>query len=340
MGSLILYLPITYTVFLFGSLSLMAAPFLSGMYSKDYILEILSVPHSFSHSFAYLLTLIAASLTSFYSLRVFLKVFLYTPNFSLSLTPYIKDSGILISLPLIILSFFAIFLGYFSHELLLGFGSEYWSNSIFILPSHNRFLDPFNSSSYLPLIPLLFLLPLLLLLFPGLPGFSSFTSRSTHDPVSNIVDRNSTNIPGVLSSIDLHQQNPTEKKGSSSLIFKPFGLLSLEIFRAFHSQNIANYWLMNSYLHLSNSLYLFVDRGILEFLGPLGLTRLFSYLGFTFELLSTRYIIHYILYFITSLVIFFLIISITSIVGPMMHDPSCMPGTLLFWAYCLLFFLL
>jgi NADH:ubiquinone oxidoreductase subunit 5 (subunit L)/multisubunit Na+/H+ antiporter MnhA subunit len=35
MGSLNLFLPFTYLVFLFGSLSLMAFPFTSGWYSKD-----------------------------------------------------------------------------------------------------------------------------------------------------------------------------------------------------------------------------------------------------------------------------------------------------------------
>jgi NADH:ubiquinone oxidoreductase subunit 5 (subunit L)/multisubunit Na+/H+ antiporter MnhA subunit len=66
-GSFHLTLPITYIVFLFCSLSLMAAPFFSGMFSKDYILEILAVPHSFSHSFAYILTLLGASFTALYS---------------------------------------------------------------------------------------------------------------------------------------------------------------------------------------------------------------------------------------------------------------------------------
>ena len=70
MGSLVIQLPLTYLVFLFASLSLMAIPFTSGWYSKDFILELLILPYSFSSSIAYLFCLLAAFLTTLYSLRV------------------------------------------------------------------------------------------------------------------------------------------------------------------------------------------------------------------------------------------------------------------------------
>ena len=40
MGSLNLFLPLTYLVFFFGSISLMAFPFTSGRYGKDLLIEI------------------------------------------------------------------------------------------------------------------------------------------------------------------------------------------------------------------------------------------------------------------------------------------------------------
>ena len=40
MGGLVKLLPFTYIMFLIGSLSLMGFPFLTGFYSKDFILEI------------------------------------------------------------------------------------------------------------------------------------------------------------------------------------------------------------------------------------------------------------------------------------------------------------
>ena len=68
-GSLNLMLPFTSLVFLFASLSLMAFPFTSGFYSKDFLLELLCVPHHFTHTVAYIFTLFAALLTSTYSIR-------------------------------------------------------------------------------------------------------------------------------------------------------------------------------------------------------------------------------------------------------------------------------
>lgn len=70
MGNLINFLPLTYVSFIIGSLSLMAFPFLTGFYSKDFILEILFIPNNTTQTIAYLLTLVAAFLTSIYSIRL------------------------------------------------------------------------------------------------------------------------------------------------------------------------------------------------------------------------------------------------------------------------------
>jgi NADH-ubiquinone oxidoreductase chain 5 len=96
-GSLNLFLPFTYLVFLFASLSLMAFPFTSGFYSKDFLLELLCVPHHFSHSFAYLFTLLAALITSTYSVRIFMIAMFSRPLFSKSLVPFVIDSPLLMT---------------------------------------------------------------------------------------------------------------------------------------------------------------------------------------------------------------------------------------------------
>jgi NADH-ubiquinone oxidoreductase chain 5 len=60
MGSLIIYLPKTYSFFIIGSLSLMAFPFFTGFYSKDVLLELALIPNNTTSSMAYLFTFIAA----------------------------------------------------------------------------------------------------------------------------------------------------------------------------------------------------------------------------------------------------------------------------------------
>lgn len=99
MGSLNLFLPLTYLVFLFGSLSLMAFPFTSGFYSKDLILEILIIPNNFTHTIAYIFTLLGAFLTNTYSVRLMIMAMLSRPNFPLPVLPIVSDSPFLMTFP-------------------------------------------------------------------------------------------------------------------------------------------------------------------------------------------------------------------------------------------------
>jgi NADH-quinone oxidoreductase subunit L len=91
-GSLNILLPLTYLVFFFASFSLMAFPFTAGFYSKDFLLELLQTPNNFTHSIAYILTLLAALLTSIYSIRLKKIAMLSRPSFPKTIIPYVTDS--------------------------------------------------------------------------------------------------------------------------------------------------------------------------------------------------------------------------------------------------------
>lgn len=85
MGSLILLSPISALVFILASLSLIAFPFFTGFYSKDFLLELLLIPSNFTHTIAYLFTLIAAFLTSLYTLRLLMSALFSFPHFNSSI---------------------------------------------------------------------------------------------------------------------------------------------------------------------------------------------------------------------------------------------------------------
>jgi NADH-ubiquinone oxidoreductase chain 5 len=70
MGNLIIYLPITYIMVLIGSLSLLAFPFLTGFYSKDFLLEFVFSIYSINSLFIYFIGVTAAFFTAFYSFRL------------------------------------------------------------------------------------------------------------------------------------------------------------------------------------------------------------------------------------------------------------------------------
>jgi NADH-ubiquinone oxidoreductase chain 5 len=79
-GGLINYLPLTYSVMLIASLSLVAFPFMTGFYSKDFILESAYGQFSYSGVSVYIIATIGAVFTTLYSVKVLYLTFLANPN--------------------------------------------------------------------------------------------------------------------------------------------------------------------------------------------------------------------------------------------------------------------
>jgi NADH-quinone oxidoreductase subunit L len=75
MGGLRKYMPITYITALIGSLALIGFPGFSGFFSKDGIIEAVSLSTTPGAGFAYVLVLAGVFVTAFYSFRMFFLVF-------------------------------------------------------------------------------------------------------------------------------------------------------------------------------------------------------------------------------------------------------------------------
>lgn len=140
-GNLSQLLPFTSIMLLIGSLSLMGFPFLTGYYSKDLILELAFTSYTIEGSFAYALGLITAMFTSFYSFRVFYLTFIEKNNSFRQSVLNIHELPWKMAVALGTLSLGSIFLGYFAKDLLVGLGTDFWNQSIFILPKNNHQLD-------------------------------------------------------------------------------------------------------------------------------------------------------------------------------------------------------
>lgn len=136
MGGLKSLLPYTYSMFLIGNLALMGFPYLSGFYSKDFILESAYAKYTYSGHFAYWLGTCAAFLTAFYSMRLLYMTFLGQPNGYKKVMEHVHESPIRMALPLGILAICSIFVGYFSKDMFIGLGTDFWGNSIFVLPQN------------------------------------------------------------------------------------------------------------------------------------------------------------------------------------------------------------
>ncbi len=75
MGGLRKYMPITWITFLIGSLALIGTPFLSGFYSKETIIDAVSLSQLPGSGFAYFAVVAGVFITAFYSFRLYFLVF-------------------------------------------------------------------------------------------------------------------------------------------------------------------------------------------------------------------------------------------------------------------------
>ena len=156
MGGLIKLLPLTYTLFLIGTLALIGFPFLTGFYSKDVILEIAYTKYDVSSLFSYWLGTLTAGFTAFYSFRLLYLTFLGENNAYKSVMKSVHESSWVMILPLFLLVFGSIFIGYLAKDLFLGLGSDAFINSIFVHPKNLVFIDAEFIPYYIKLIPLVF----------------------------------------------------------------------------------------------------------------------------------------------------------------------------------------
>jgi len=154
-GGLRAFLPLTYSVMLIASLSLVAFPFMTGYYSKDFIIESSFGQYYFSSIVVYFIANIGAIFTTLYSVKVLYLTFLSNPHGPLINYKNAHEGDLFLSTPLIILAIFSIFFGYITKDMYIGLGSSFFcDNSIFIHPSHEIMIDvEFGVPAFLKLLP-------------------------------------------------------------------------------------------------------------------------------------------------------------------------------------------
>ena len=158
MGGLVQLLPFTYSMMCIGSLALVGFPFFTGFYSKDVILEVAYAKYTLSGNFSYFFGCIVVLLTSYYSFRLlFLSFLAPSTTFKSSITK-VHDAPFLMGFPLILLSFGSIFVGYFAKDMMIGLGTDFWSNSLFVLPKNSALLESEYISQTQKFLPLIFTL--------------------------------------------------------------------------------------------------------------------------------------------------------------------------------------
>ena len=270
-GGLISYLPLTYSLMLAASLSLVAFPFMTGFYSKDFILEAAYGQFKLSSIIVYFIATIGAMFTTLYSVKVLYLTFLTNPNGSLvnyKLNKSAHDADVFMSTPLVILGIFSIFFGYITKDIFIGIGSDFFSdNGLFIHPNHEILLDTeFAVNTFYKLLPLFFTIFLTL--------FSLFLTEF---------------YPKLLVNFKL------SRFGHS--IFSFFN-------QRFLVEMYYNRYISGVVLNLGGQTTKILDKGAVELVGPFGLEQFFSNLSKRINSLSTGVVTNYALYIVVGLIIY------------------------------------
>lgn len=274
-GGLISFLPLTYSVMLIASLSLVAFPFMTGFYSKDFILESAYGQFNLSSVAVYFIATIGAMFTTLYSVKVLYLTFLTNANGPLINYKRAHEGDMFMSLPLIILAVFSIFFGYITKDMFIGMASGFFSdNSLFTHPLHEIMLETEFA------VPTLFKL---------LPFF----------------------LTVILSALSLILSEFLCK----SLTYFKLTRMGYNIFSFFNQRLLIelfyNKYVICFILNLGGQTTKVLDKGSIELLGPYGLEKGLLTLSKSLSNLDTGVITSYALYILIGLISYILISCIS-----------------------------
>nr|YP_009019493.1 NADH dehydrogenase subunit 5 [Gracilaria salicornia]AHG53080.1 NADH dehydrogenase subunit 5 [Gracilaria salicornia] len=273
MGSLIKVLPLTYALMLIGSLALTGFPFLTGFYSKDFILELTQITlnnnvGSTQGVFACWLGNLSVFFTAFYSFRLIYLTFVNSVNATRTMILKSHEPSILMLIPLILLGIGSIFIGYIGKDLFIGLGTDFWKSSIFSLPSSAYFIEA--EWLYIQLKWLPFILSTL-----GIVLATLINITKTHVYLYNTLYRNICFL--------------VNKKWYWDVIYNRFFVYPL-----------LNFGYLVTFKNL--------DRGFIELAGPYGFSKVIPIWSRLFSQLQTGQLSHYLFFIVLGICLFFLII--------------------------------
>ena len=256
MGGLLNLLPFTYGMMMIGSLALMGFPFLTGFYSKDVILELAYGSYVIEGHFAHWLGSLSAFFTAFYSIRLISLTFLRDTNAPRAIISHVHEAPLPMALPLFILAIGSIFIGYISRDMMIGVGTDFWGNALFTHPQNLYMLEAEWLDTSIKLIPLIL----------SLSGAGS--AFILYNFGFNYLYQLKTSTVGIKLYTFLNRKWFFDK-----------------VYNEFMNQNLLSFAYKHAYQNL--------DRGIIELLGPNGISTALYMKSLRITQIKMGYLFHY-----------------------------------------------
>ena len=285
MGGVAQLLPFTYAMMVIGSLALIGFPFLTGFYSKDVILEVAYAKYTLSGNFAYWLGSLSALFTSYYSFRLLFLTFFgplqakgaqltYSNSFKQSIA-HAHDAPLIMAIPLILLAFGSIFVGYLGKDMMIGLGTNFWGNALYTLPQNSILLE----SEYIP--QSIKFVPLFFSLFGAIIAYQI-----------NLSDQGIVRTYFVKTSV----------LGRQLYTFLNKRWLFDKVYNDFLVRKALSFGYEVSFKTL--------DKGVIEILGPYGISQTFQKLSRQMSKIQSGFVYHYALSMLIGLTAFIAIVGL------------------------------
>lgn len=205
-------------------------------------------------------------ITAFYSFRLISMTFLTYPNAPKGDYEHTHEQPLIVVVPYVILSLLAIFFGYLAKDLFVGPGSDFLSSALFIHPTH------------ITLVEAEFGIPLFYKLLPAVGS-----------------------MLGAVTALLLYHKTP-----EFTVSLANAGRVGYTMYKFFNGKYffdvIYNNYIINKALSLGLVTSKVLDRGLVEKIGPFGLTGSFYNTSRQLATLDTGVITSYALYIILGLI--------------------------------------
>jgi len=141
MGGLFKKIPFTAIMMWVGSLAIIGFPYFSGYYSKESILENAFYSSNNLSNFAYIIGILTALLTAFYSWRLLFLTFHGQNRSEKKTFQNVHESPYVMTIPLFILAIGSVFSGIFLSEYFIGYyKKDFWDGALVLTNESHKYL--------------------------------------------------------------------------------------------------------------------------------------------------------------------------------------------------------